>query len=168
MEQASFAVGFARYGLHRYVQEISRAQFEAATLFDFYRLPEVFAGHQRDEDHPFPPYYPDANSPQAWSASAVFCLIQAMLSLYPYAPLNLLLVDPHLPDWLPELTLRGLRVGDAVVDIRFYRTRGGESDYDVLDTRGRLHVVRQPSPWSLTATFAERLRDALTSLLPAR
>lgn len=165
VEQASFAVGFARYGLHQQVQRISRAQFEAATVFDFYRLPEVFGGHQRDADHPFPPHYPGANSPQAWSASAVFCLVQAMLSLYPYAPLNLLLVDPHLPEWLPEITLRGLRVGASVVDIRFHRTPDGRSDYEVLDKRGPLHIVRQPSPWSLTATFGERLRDALTSLV---
>jgi hypothetical protein len=91
-----------------------------------------------------------------------------MLGLYPYAPLNLLLLDPHLPAWLPEITLRGLRVGDATISIRFYRKGDGGGDYEVLDKRGPLHVVRQPSPWSMTATFAERLKDLLTSLLPGR
>jgi hypothetical protein len=32
--------------------------FEAAELFDFYRLPELFSGHQRDHDHRFPALYP--------------------------------------------------------------------------------------------------------------
>jgi hypothetical protein len=137
-------------------------------LFDFYRLPELFTGHQRDADHPFPAHYPNANSPQAWSASAVWCLVQAFLGLYPYAPLNLLLVDPHLPPWLPDLAVSNLHVGTAVIDLRFYRMKSGESDYEVLQKRGTLHVVRQPSPWSLTATFGERLEDALSSLVPGR
>ena len=81
------------------------------------------------------------------------------------APLNVLLLDPRLPPWLPEITLRNLRVGSATVTLRFSRD-GDRSDYEVLDQRGRLHVIRQPSPWSLTAGFAERLRDVLSSLLP--
>lgn len=48
----------------------------------------------------------------------VFTLLQAMLGLYPFAPLKLLLVDPHLPEWLPEVTLRNLSVGEARADIR--------------------------------------------------
>jgi hypothetical protein len=159
VEQATFVVGFVRYGLHTHAERLSRAFFEAAALFDFYRLPELFSGHPRDEAHPFPAMYPQANSPQAWSASAVFCVIQSLLGLYPYAPLNLLLVDPHLPEWLPELTLRDLRVGQSRATIRFFRTEDGASDYRVLDVIGSLHIVRQPSPWSLTASFGERLRD---------
>jgi glycogen debranching enzyme len=168
VENGTFALAFLRYGLHAELERIARAQFEAASLFDFYRLPEAFSGHARDEDHPFPAFYPQANSPQAWSASAVFTLLQALLGLYPYAPLNLLLIDPHLPEWLPEITLSKLKVGDAALTIRFFRKESGESDYEILDVRGTLHVVRQPSPWSLTAGFAERVRDALWSLLPGR
>jgi glycogen debranching enzyme len=168
VEHGTFALAFMRYGLHGHTELICRAQFEAAALFDFYRLPELFAGHQRDRHHPFPALYAAANSPQAWSASAIFCFVQAMLGLYPYAPLSLLLVDPHLPEWLPEITLQNLRVGEASVTIRFYRKDGGASDYEVQEQRGKLHVVRQPSPWSLTASFARRLKDVLTSLLPAK
>jgi glycogen debranching enzyme len=168
VEHGPFALGLMRYGLHEHAELICRAQFEAASLFDFCRLPELFSGHPRDEDHPFPALYPQANAPQAWSAGAVFCFVQALLGLYPYAPLNTLLVDPHLPAWLPEVTLDGLRVGEAAVTIRFVRGDDGRSDYRVLEQRGRLHVVRQPSPWSLTATSWERLTDLLTSLVPGR
>jgi glycogen debranching enzyme len=168
VEQGTFALAFLRLGLHKHVHLITKAQFEAAALFEHYRLPEVFSGHHRDADHPFPALYPKANSPQAWSASAVFCFLQAMLGVYPYAPLKLLLVDPYLPDWLPEITLTNLRVGDATTTIRFYRKADGQSDYEVEDIQGSLHVIRQPSPWSLTASFGERLKDALTSLLPGK
>ncbi len=101
-----------------------------------------------------------------WSASATLNLLQALLGLNPYAPLGMLVVDPHLPDWLPESTLANLRVGEAVVSLQFFRRRNGTSGDRVLDRRGRLHVLRQPSPWSLTAGPVERLVDALRSLLP--
>lgn len=166
VEQATLALGFLRYGLHEHLEPICRAQFEAAAIFDAFRLPEVFSGHPRDAEHPFPLHYPGANSPQAWSASAVFCLLQAMLGLYPYAPLGALVLDPNLPDWLPEITLRQLRIGKAIATIRFFRKPDRTSSYEVLEKQGPLHIIRQPSPWSLTASSGERLKDAILSLLP--
>ncbi|MBA2662428.1 MAG: amylo-alpha-1,6-glucosidase [Bradymonadaceae bacterium] len=166
VENATFALGFMRYGLYEHVAKLSRAMFEAAMLFESYRLPEVFSGHGRDADHPFPALYPGANAPQAWSASAIFCFVQAMCGLYPYAPLKMLVVDPHLPAWLPELTLENLKVGRARATIRFFRRADGTSDYRVEALEGSLHVLRQPSPWSLTATPSGRLVDAFSSLLP--
>ncbi len=91
-----------------------------------------------------------------------------LLGIFPYAPLKTLIVDPHLPEWLPEITIENVHVGAAVVAIRFFRSNDGSSDYRVLDLKGDLHVIRQPSPWSLTATFRERFVDALTSLTPGR
>ena len=160
VEQGTFALGFMRYGLHEHAQRLARAQFEAAALYDFHRLPELFSGHARDADHPFPALYPNANSPQAWSASTVFSLLQSMLGLYPYAPLDLLIVDPYLPDWLPEVTLRDLRVGAARVTIRFR-----ERSWEIIEKEGNLSIVQQPMPWSLTATRRERLVDLLRSLV---
>ena len=163
VEHGTFALGFMRYGLIDHMQRLCRGMFEAAALFDFCRLPEVLSGHARDEDHPFPSVYPRTNWPQAWSSSALFCMLQALLGIYPYAPLKVLLIDPQLPEWLPEITLKNLRVGHAAADIRFYRDDKGRSHFDVLDKRGTLRIIRQPSPWSLTAGFGERLRDLLES-----
>lgn len=168
VEHGTFALAFMRYGLGEQMHRLCRAQFEAAALFAHHRLPEVFSGHRRSVKQPFPAFYPQANTPQAWSASAVFCLLQAVLGLYPYAPLNLLVVDPQLPAWLPELTVKRLRVGGATVSIRFYRKPSGASSYAVQEKEGTLHVVRQPSPWSLRATSWERFRDVLVSLLPGK
>ena len=81
-----------------------------------------------------------------------------------YAPLHALFLDPYLPPWLPEITVSNLHVGDAVVAIRFYREHDGKSDYEVLEERGHLHVVRQPSPWSLTAGPVERMSMFLKAL----
>jgi glycogen debranching enzyme len=168
VEHGPFAVGAYRYGCHERVEQVCRGQFELAALFDHYRLPECVAGHPRDADHPFPALYPAANSPQAWSSTTVYTLLQAMLGLQPFAPFRMLFVDPHLPPWLPEIRLRRLRVADAEVSLRFFRKPDGDSDYEVLAQRGSLYVIRQPSPWSLTANFGERLKDLVLSALPGR
>ncbi|MGE0528687.1 MAG: amylo-alpha-1,6-glucosidase, partial [Bdellovibrionales bacterium] len=99
------------------------------------------------------------------SASAVFLVLQALLGIYPYAPLKVLFVDPQLPDWLPKIELNGLRVGDSVLHLQFFRREDGRSDYRLMDQIGDVHVVRQPNPWSLTATWSERLRDGVQTLL---
>lgn len=165
VEHGSFAMGMMRFGLIKELHTIARAIFEVSTLFDYNRLPECFSGHPRDDEHPFPALYPKTNWPQAWSASSVFAILQSMLGLYPFAPTNLLLLDPQLPDWLPEIFVRNLHVGKAVVSIHFYR-KGKGTHFDVLDKRGRLHVLRQPSPWSLTAGVGERIKDVMESLIP--
>ena len=86
VEHGSFAMGMMRFGLIEELHTIARAIFEVSTLFDFNRPPECFSGHHRDDEHPFPALYPKTNWPQAWSASSVFAIIQAMLGLYPFAP----------------------------------------------------------------------------------
>lgn len=164
VEHGPFAVGAYRYGQHDYVERICRAQFELAALFDHAQLPECIAGHPRDGEHPFPALYPAANAPQAWSATTPFTLLQAMLGMQPFAPLKLLFIDPFLPAWLPEITLSGMRVGKAVISMRFYRKPNGSTAYKILDKRGTLRVLRQPSPWSFTATLSERAGDALASI----
>jgi len=168
VEQGPFALGMMRYGLRKYASILGRAMFEAASFFKYRRLPELFSGHQKDENHPFPAIYPQANTPQAWSASTVFTIIQSLLGLYPYAPLNILFIDPKLPEWLPEITLRNLRVGKAVVTIKFIRKNNGKSTYRVLSKRGPLHIVRQPTPWSVTAGFGERLFDFASQFAPSK
>lgn len=165
VEHGSFAMGMMRFGFIEELHIMARAIFEATTLFDYNRLPECISGHQRDADHPFPALYPQANSPQAWSAGSVFSIVQAMLGLYPFAPSKTLLLDPHLPDWLPELTVKNVHVGKAAISLRFYR-KGNRTHFDVLEKRGRLHVLRQPSPWSLTAGVGERIKDVMESLIP--
>ena len=158
-EHGPFALGAYRYGHHDQVGKICRGQFELASLFDYYRLPECICGHQRDLRHPFPALYPEANSPQAWSATTGFMLLQSILGLQPFAPLRILFLDPHLPDWLPELTIEDLRIGDARVSIRFIRTANGTSEFEVLRMAGNLRIVRQSSSWPVADHLGKFARD---------
>jgi glycogen debranching enzyme len=145
VENAMFVLALAQCGLHAEMNRLALAIFESAELFKFNRLPEVFGGHARDEEHPFPGLYPKANTPQAWSASAPFLVIQAMLGIRPDAANRTLLVDPHLPKWLPELKVAGLKVGGSQVDLRFYREKSGVTSFEVLRQKGKLAVVRRSS-----------------------
>ena len=148
-------------GLRRHGQRLARAFFEAADLFEANRLPECFSGHQRTTQNRFPGIYPRACWPQAWSASAPSQILQSLLGLQPYAPLQLLMLDPDLPEWLPEMSLAALRVGEAVVDLRFRRQNDGTTDFEVLDQRGPLRIVRQANPWSLLDGPPDRVHAML-------
>ncbi len=134
------AQGFKRYGHADAANAVARDVMAAASYFMLNQLPELYAGTQREASS-FPVQYLGANVPQAWAAGSVFSLVQAMTGFQPDAPNRRVLIDPSLPDWLPDLTLRGLRVGEQVFDLRFTRT--GEAT-DVAVLRGDpACVVRQ-------------------------
>jgi hypothetical protein len=58
-------------------------------------------------------------------------LTQALLGFLPDAPRDKLYVDPSLPAWLPDLTMRDLRIGKHKLDIRFW-TEGGQTEFEVI------------------------------------
>jgi hypothetical protein len=88
-----------------------------------------------------------------------------MLGLQPVAMLGLLVVDPVLPPWLPEVIVRDLRLGDAMATIRFWRDRSGDSHAEVVRKRGKFHLLRQPPPESLTARVRDRLGALVESVV---
>ena len=135
--------GLKRYGFDAALHRLAKGLFDAGEVFHLGRLPEVFGGHARDRRHPHPGIYPGACAPQAWSASAVIFLVHAMLGITPLAPAGTLIADPALPDWLPEVTLEGIRVGPARVDLRFRRDASGGTDHEILALSGDLTVRRR-------------------------
>jgi glycogen debranching enzyme len=163
VEQGTIAFGLARYGCWGELHRLAEGVFASTDLFIENRLPEVIGGVQRDHDHPHPGIYPKSCEPQGWSASAIVMLIQSLLAMVAVAPLGVLVVDPHLPPWLPDLRLEGLRVGGALVDLEFRRARSGRTAYRVLRRRGWVRVVRQPPPQSHRSGAFGRTWAALSS-----
>lgn len=157
VENGTFAFGFARYGLWEELWRLAEGIFAATELFVGNRLPEALGGLPRDARHPHPGIYPWSNEPQAWSASMIVVVVQALLGLRPLAPLGVLLVDPHLPPWLPDLRLEGLRVGAARLDLAFERQPDGETGFRVTRQAGAVRVLRQPPPDAPGATLLGRL-----------
>ncbi len=91
-----------------------------------------------------PVRYPVACHPQAWAAGSIPFMLQVVLGLVPEAfDRRLRVVRPMLPDFATELTIKGLAVADAKVDLRFERTQTGVA-VEVLGLDGQLEVVIEP------------------------
>ena len=129
-DNAIIAIGLKRYGFDVEVARIAHDISKAASRFQANQLPELYTVLTPDE-MPFPVQYIGANVPQAWAAGSAFLLMQAMLGFVPDAPSNKLYIDPVLPEWLPDLTVMDMRIGQHKLDIRFWR-EGGRTEFEVL------------------------------------
>lgn len=139
-DNAIAAAGLLRYGQREQAARVAGAMLEATMYFRDSRLPELFCGFDRTQS-PLPVPYPVACSPQAWAAGSLFQLLSAMLGLEPDASSRtLVLQSPSLPEWLPEVRLENLRIGDAVLDLRVRRANGS-AGVEVLRRTGDVSVV---------------------------
>jgi glycogen debranching enzyme len=139
-DNALIAAGLARYGFKRQAGDILSAMLGAAGFMDLHRLPELFCGLDRRAGEG-PTLYPVACSPQAWAAGAVFMLLQACLGLSFHAERKQIRFDgAYLPESVPQLWIRDLKVADATVDI--YAERSAELvRLQMLDKRGEIEIV---------------------------
>jgi glycogen debranching enzyme len=140
-DNALIALGMRRYGFAAEAAAVARDISRAASYFLLNQLPELYGGLQRDPTN-FPVQYLGANVPQAWAAGTPFMLLQAMLGLQQDGPRGKLYVDPALPDWLPDVTLKDLRLGRRRFDIRFWRD-GERTEFEVL--KGKPDAVERVS-----------------------
>lgn len=163
VENATILFGLRRFGFEARALDLAQGMFDLARLYERGRVPECVGGYARAE-FPHPGAYPRANPIQAWNQSALVLAMHAMLGLQPVASLGLLAVDPLLPAWLPEVTVRGLRVGQATATIRFTRDASGRSHAEIVEKRGRLRLVHQPPPESLDAGVGDRLGALVRSV----
>ncbi len=129
------ALGFSLYGFRRQVAQVFKGLFEASTYIDLRRLPELFCGFSRMRTQG-PTFYPVACSPQAWAATAPLALLQACMGLR-FDPENrhVIFNRPVLPEFLDEVKLTGLSIGDARMDVQLRRT-GTDVAVNVLSRKG--------------------------------
>jgi glycogen debranching enzyme len=115
-DNAIVAAGLARYGAKAGAAAIFDGVMRAAAYMDDRRIPELYCGFRRRRGRG-PVLYPAACSPQAWSASAPFSIIQSLLGLefYPDAR-ELRLNNPILPPSLESIRLRDVRLGETTAD----------------------------------------------------
>ncbi|MEA2961491.1 MAG: hypothetical protein QOI46_1589, partial [Alphaproteobacteria bacterium] len=138
-DNALIALGLARYGLKHSVEHLFKGLFGAASYMDLRRLPELVCGFHRERRRG-PTLYPVACSPQAWASATPFTLLEASLGLEFDAPAGeIRLHNPRLPEFLNEVILRDLRLGDSSVDLRV-RRHGDDVSLEMMRTRGRIQV----------------------------
>jgi glycogen debranching enzyme len=139
-DNAIIAEGMRKIGRPEDAHTIMGELLEVAQFEPDFRLPELICGFDRVGS--FRPIdYPVSCSPQAWAAGSVFQLIKACANLQPDAANNIVrVVDPSLPKWLGKLVVRGLRVGEAIIDLSFAND-GGITSCHVLHKSGKVRVV---------------------------
>jgi glycogen debranching enzyme len=139
-DNALIAAGCARYGLKREAATILGGLFDASLFLDLHRLPELFCGFPRRAGES-PTLYPVSCSPQTWASCSVFFVLQACLGIRIHdARQELVLANPYLPQFLPEVEIKRLRVGDGSIDLRLSKH---ESDVaiDVLRRDGEVNLL---------------------------
>jgi glycogen debranching enzyme len=138
-DNALIALGFARYGLKSAVNRVFKGMFDAASYMDLRRLPELFCGFRRGRGQG-PTLYPVACAPQAWASATPFALLQASLGLeFEPAKNEIRLRNPQLPEFLDEVILRNLRLGQSSVDLSV-RRHGNEISLQVIRSNGHIQV----------------------------
>ena len=142
-DNALIARGMTRYGLSAQASRIFTGLFDAAMYCDLYRLPELFCGFARQLGEG-PVMYPVACAPQAWSAAALFLLLQGCLGLTANAlERKISFTHPSLPPFLTEVRIVNLTVRDAAADVMVVRHEHDIS-VNVLRQKGQLEVVVLP------------------------
>jgi glycogen debranching enzyme len=120
-DNALIATGLARYGHTEAAMKVLTGLFDASLHFNQHRLPELFCGFERRSGEG-PTLYPVACSPQAWSAGAVFGILQACLGIdIESAAGTISFHAPRLPEYIDWVELRDLRVGEGSVDLLLKR-----------------------------------------------
>lgn len=139
-DNALIAMGLGRYGLKAEASRVFAAIFEAGRHQDMSRLPELFCGFNR-RPHRAPTPYPVACAPQAWSAAAVFGLLGACLGLeLDHERDEIRFEEPVMPDFLDEMVIRNLRLGETRADVRLHRY-GADVTANVLSRHGSARIL---------------------------
>lgn len=126
------AAGMVRYGFDAQAHTVLGAVLDAAMEFEDRRLPELFCGFERSRG--LVPYI-EANVPQAWAAAVPVLAAQLLLGLVPDVPRGRCFLAPSLPERLPALRVRGIRLGEHELDLTIVR-RGSDTVIEDADGGG--------------------------------
>jgi glycogen debranching enzyme len=139
-DNAIVAAGLARYGFMAEASRILAAIFDLSQTVDLHRLPELICGfHRRSGDSPT--LYPVACAPQAWSAGAVYLLLQACLGVRVDAKARRVsFAHAVLPEEVDWVRIINLSIGSASVDLLFTR-HATNVGVTVLRRDGELEIL---------------------------
>lgn len=140
-DNALIGAGFARYGRKLDTSKLLADMYAASLYYENARLPELFCGFPRREGFG-PTRYPVACAPQSWASGAPFLLLSAVLGFQPDAENHRLTLHyPLLPDWLQNVELRGLRLGNRRGHLCFVRAREGTAVTLMEDSEFEIQVL---------------------------
>jgi glycogen debranching enzyme len=133
-DNALIAKGMANYRHTQSATSIFEGLVEAMSYFPSRRLPELFCGMPRESGNLV--RYPVACSPQAWAAGAPLLLLQSILGIHADATRQHMAIrNASLPPSVQWVSFEGLRIGQAVVNLRLRRVEK-RVHVDQFDTSG--------------------------------
>jgi glycogen debranching enzyme len=139
-DNALIALGLGRYGFRAEAVRILEGQFGASLFVDLHRLPELYCGFIRRPGEG-PTLYPVACNPQAWASASVYMMLEACLGVSVDARAQRVVFhNPVLPSFLGDLRIRGLRAGDASVDL-VLRRHAEDVTIEIARRSGKLEIV---------------------------
>lgn len=142
-ENALIASGLKKYGYVAETQAVLDAMIDASLAFEYRRWPEVYAGISREVGGVLA-RQPDASRPQAWSAGAIFSLLQTILGIA-QAPFSKRIdITPALPTCLNEIVVQNLCVGGSRLSLRLIRD-GRSVLMDIVDNPDQVDIVIHPA-----------------------
>jgi glycogen debranching enzyme len=120
-DNAMIAHGMNKYGFKEEAIRLMNGLYETSLFLDLYRIPELFCGFERRAGEA-PVEYPVACAPQSWSAASIFMMLQACLGMSIHAEPSRITFDrPHLPEFIREIRLCEIQVGQAKIDLLLER-----------------------------------------------
>ncbi|MEY2474096.1 MAG: hypothetical protein QOK28_3425 [Actinomycetota bacterium] len=114
-DNAIIVAGLVRYGFVEDAHIVINGILDAAA-FEGGRLPELFAGLDREEFPGVVPY-PTSCSPQAWAAATPLAFLRAILRLDPWLPHGQIWMAPKLLPGMTELHVRNINLGGGRVNV---------------------------------------------------
>ena len=139
-DNAIVAAGMAKYGFRDFAGRILMGLLDVSSAVELNRLPELFCGVDRRPGEG-PTLYPVACSPQSWAAGSVFLLLQACLGISVESRKKQLIFNrPYLPEGIPQLWIRDLRIGDCRTSLFLERT-SGDVRVETLEKQGDIEVA---------------------------
>ena len=142
-DNAIIAAGLKKYGFVAETQRVFDALVDASLYFEYRRWPEVYCGVARDIGGALA-RQPDASRPQAWSAGAIFLLLQTWLGLSPRPFSRHIDVTPVLPTCIKEMTVDNLSIAGGRLSLRILR-EGGTVLLEVKDNPDDLDIMIHPA-----------------------
>lgn len=145
-ENALIMAGLKKYGFVAAAQQVHNAMLDASSYFEYRRWPEVYCGVTKEAAGVLA-RQPDACRPQAWSAGAIFLILQTWLGIAPRPFIRHVDVTPVLPTGLSELTVANMSVCGSPLSLRLIRENGSLL-MEIKDNPGNLDIMIHPASYS--------------------
>jgi len=142
-ENSIIMAGLKKYGYVTAAQSVHEAMLDASDYFELRRWPEVYCGVSRDPAGVLA-RQPDACRPQAWSAGAIFLIIQTWLGIAPRPFAQHVDITPVLPKGLQELVVENMSICGQLLSLRVIR-EAGSLLIDIADNPGNLDIMIHPA-----------------------